>query len=63
MAIVEGSAYWAAVTTPNTKYEPAYTVNLAVSPHRRLGTGGITQLSTTVEMSVAMCFLKKEVGQ
>lgn len=30
MAIVEGSAYWAAVTTPNTKYEPAYTVNLVV---------------------------------
>ena len=30
MAILEGSAYWAAVTTPNTKFEPAYSVNLVV---------------------------------
>lgn len=31
MAIVEGTAYWASVTTPNTTYEPVYTVNLVVS--------------------------------
>ena len=30
MAILEGSAYWAAVTTPNTKFEPADSVNLVV---------------------------------
>ena len=30
MAIVEGTAYWASVTTPNTTYEPVYTVNLVV---------------------------------
>ena len=31
MAIVEGVAYWASVTTPNTTYQPVYTVNLVVS--------------------------------
>lgn len=30
MAIVRGTAYWAYVTTPNTTYEPCYTVNLVV---------------------------------
>ena len=30
MAIVEGTAFWASVTTPNTTYEPVYTVNLVV---------------------------------
>ena len=30
MALVEGNAYWASVTTPNTKFEPVYTVNLVV---------------------------------
>ena len=25
-----GTAYWASVTTPNTTYEPVYTVNLVV---------------------------------
>jgi len=31
MAIVSGTAYWASVTTPNTTYEPVYTVNLVVA--------------------------------
>jgi len=31
MALVEGNAYWASVTTPNTTYQPVYTVNLVVS--------------------------------
>jgi len=30
MAILEGSAYWASVLTPNTTFEPAYSVNLVV---------------------------------
>ena len=30
MAILTGTAYWASVTTPNTTYEPVYTVNLVV---------------------------------
>ena len=30
MALVEGVAYWASVTTPNTTYTPVYTVNLVV---------------------------------
>ena len=30
MAILEGTAYWASVTTPNTTFEPVYTVNLVV---------------------------------
>jgi hypothetical protein len=30
MAILEGTAYWASITTPNTKYEPVYTVNIVV---------------------------------
>ena len=30
MALVEGLAYWASVTTPNTRFEPVYTVNLVV---------------------------------
>ena len=28
--IVEGTAYWASIKTPNTKFEPVYTVNLVV---------------------------------
>ena len=31
MAIQEGIAYWLGVTTPNTKFEPVYTVDLVVS--------------------------------
>ena len=30
MAVLEGKAYWASVTTPNTTYEPVYTVDLVV---------------------------------
>ena len=30
MATVTGTAYWASVLTPNTQYEPVYTVNLVV---------------------------------
>lgn len=30
MAILQGEAYWASVTTPNTTYEPVYSVNLVV---------------------------------
>ena len=32
MPVLEGTAYWAAVTTPNTNYEPVYSVNLVVDP-------------------------------
>ena len=30
MALVDGVAYWASVTTPNTTFTPVYTVNLVV---------------------------------
>ena len=30
MAILQGAAYWASVTTPNTTFEPVYPVNLVV---------------------------------
>ncbi len=30
MAILQGEAYWAAVTTPNTTFDPIYSVNLVV---------------------------------
>lgn len=30
MPVLEGAAYWAAVKTPNTTYEPTYSVNLVV---------------------------------
>ena len=30
MAVLEGTAYWAAVTTPNTTFDPVYSVNLVV---------------------------------
>ena len=30
MAVLEGTAYWAFVTSPNTKYDPCYSVNLVV---------------------------------
>jgi hypothetical protein len=30
MAVLEGKAYWASVTTPNTTYDPVYTVDLVV---------------------------------
>lgn len=30
MAVLEGKAYWSFVTTPNTKFTPAYSVNLVV---------------------------------
>lgn len=29
--VIEGIAYWASVTSPNTTYEPCYTVNLVVT--------------------------------
>ena len=30
MAIVDGVAYWASVTAPNTTYEPTYTINVVL---------------------------------
>ena len=30
MAVIKGHAYWAFITTPNTKFTPAYSVNLVV---------------------------------
>ena len=30
MAVLEGTAYWAVVTTPNSKFDPVYSVNLVV---------------------------------
>ena len=30
MPVLQGQAYWASVKTPNTKYEPTYSVNLVV---------------------------------
>lgn len=30
MAIVEGTAYWASIKQPNTRFEPVYTVNLVL---------------------------------
>jgi hypothetical protein len=30
MAILQGEAFWASVTTPNTTFEPVYSVNLVV---------------------------------
>ena len=30
MAVQEGTAYWASIKTPNTRFEPVFTVNLVV---------------------------------
>jgi hypothetical protein len=30
MAVIEGTAYWNNITTPNTKFEPVYSTNLVV---------------------------------
>lgn len=30
MAVLQGKAFWTSVTTPNTNYEPVYSVNLVV---------------------------------
>jgi|TARA_R100000458_G_scaffold20340_1_gene18088 hypothetical protein len=30
MAILDGTGYWCSITTPNTKFEPVYSVNLVV---------------------------------
>ena len=30
MAVIEGTAYWNNITTPNTRYEPVYQTNLIV---------------------------------
>ena len=30
MAVLQGRAFWSFVTTPNTRYEPAYGINLVV---------------------------------
>ena len=30
MAVVEGTAYWASIKTPNTRFEPVFTINLVV---------------------------------
>lgn len=35
MTQVAGTAKWAAVTTPNTKFEPVYTINLEVDDETR----------------------------
>jgi hypothetical protein len=30
MALIEGTAYWASIKQPNTRFEPVYSVNLVV---------------------------------
>ena len=30
MSVIQGKAYWASITTPNTKFEPVFAVNLLV---------------------------------
>lgn len=30
MPVLQGQAFWAAIKTPNTKYEPTYSINLVV---------------------------------
>ena len=30
MAVIEGTAYWSSITTPNKKFEPVYSTNLIV---------------------------------
>ena len=30
MAIVEGTGYWVSATSPNTTFEPVYTVDLVI---------------------------------
>ena len=30
MSVYEGMAMWASITTPNTRFEPKYTINLVV---------------------------------
>ena len=30
MALVSGTAYWASITTPNTRFDPVYSVDLVV---------------------------------
>jgi len=30
MAVVNGTAYWASIKTPNTRFEPVFTINLVV---------------------------------
>jgi len=30
MAIIEGTAYWASIKQPNTRFEPVYSVNLVI---------------------------------
>ena len=30
MAILEGTAYWASIKTPNTKFTPTYSIDLVV---------------------------------
>ncbi len=30
MAVIQGKAYWASITTPNTKFEPVFSINLLV---------------------------------
>jgi len=31
MAVIKGKAFWAAITKPNTRYDPIYSINLIVS--------------------------------
>lgn len=42
--VYEGTAYWASVTTPNTRFEPKYTIDLVVEEDiaEQLRTDGIT---------------------
>ena len=42
--VYEGTAYWASVTTPNTRFEPKYTIDLVVDEDtaEQLRTSGIT---------------------
>ena len=41
--VIEGIAYWASVTSPNTTFEPVYTVNLVITENEadRLRSEGI----------------------
>ena len=60
--IVEGTAYWASIKTPNTTFEPVYTVNLVVDQETADGFAGRGHTVKQMDEGPALVIKRKVNG-
>ena len=60
--IIDGTAYWASIKTPNTTFEPVYTVNLVVDQETADGFAGRGHTVKQMDEGPALIIKRKVNG-